>query len=398
MGWVKNMGLKRSFLLIIMTYLIGAILLSVVFYQACEAVIDYFNLYYVLDTESALEILPEGENLERREKDYIMGRIDSGERYICKREPGYSIMTFLQFAGPVVLIAAALILADAAFYRMKLKHPIDVLRNGAERIQRQDLDFQVENCGSDELGQLCAAFEIMRQTLLENNRELWRQAEERKRLNAAFSHDLRNPVAVLKGAAKLLQKSAEQERLNEECVKESVGLINQYAGRIESYVEAMTGAQKLEAMECRPQSCTPEEIQSELQGGIAILAQAAGKQAKLTYSGTAAQIHLDKQFVFNTAENLVQNALRYARQAVTVEARFETDRMVLCVMDDGPGFPETILKKGVTPFLHGEAAGSEHFGMGLYICKLMCEKHGGSLTIENREHGARVTAIFDYSS
>lgn len=59
----------------------------------------------------------------------------------------------------------------------------------------------------DELGQLCAAFETMRKELLKSNQELWRQAEERKRLNAVSSHDLRNPITVLKGTVKLLRQA-----------------------------------------------------------------------------------------------------------------------------------------------------------------------------------------------
>ena len=52
----------------------------------------------------------------------------------------------------------------------------------------------------------CAAFETMREELLLTNQELWRQAEERRRLNAAFAHDLRNPVTVLKGTVKQLRQ------------------------------------------------------------------------------------------------------------------------------------------------------------------------------------------------
>lgn len=64
-----------------------------------------------------------------------------------------------------------------------------------------DLDFALHTASADELGRLCSAFEAMRRALLESNRRLWRQAEDRQRLNAAFAHDLRNPVTVLKGCA-----------------------------------------------------------------------------------------------------------------------------------------------------------------------------------------------------
>lgn len=69
-----------------------------------------------------------------------------------------------------------------------------------------DLDFSMEASGGDELGALCGAFEAMRAQLLENNQALWRQSEERRRLNAAFSHDLRNPLAVLQGTVQLLRR------------------------------------------------------------------------------------------------------------------------------------------------------------------------------------------------
>lgn len=59
--------------------------------------------------------------------------------------------------------------------------------------------FQKKVDKEDELGKLCASFEKMRQALQESNDEMWRQMEERNRLNAAFSHDLRTPLTVLKG-------------------------------------------------------------------------------------------------------------------------------------------------------------------------------------------------------
>lgn len=58
-----------------------------------------------------------------------------------------------------------------------------------------------------------AAFEKMRGQLQRNHQELWRQGEERRRLNAAFSHDLRNPVTVLKGSIRVMEKVLQGDRL-----------------------------------------------------------------------------------------------------------------------------------------------------------------------------------------
>ena len=69
--------------------------------------------------------------------------------------------------------------------------------------------------------------------------------------------------------------------------------------------------------------------------------------------------------------------------------------MTLNVEDDGAGYPLSLVQNGPTPF-ETTSSNSSHFGMGLYICKLLCEKHDGSLTIENMEHGAKTTAVFNF--
>ncbi|MCI9134657.1 MAG: HAMP domain-containing protein [Lachnospiraceae bacterium] len=70
---------------------------------------------------------------------------------------------------------------------------MDLLRTASEKISENDLDFSISYASSDELGQLCASFETMREALSRTYQDLWRQAEEHKRLNAASTHNLRLP-------------------------------------------------------------------------------------------------------------------------------------------------------------------------------------------------------------
>lgn len=397
MGWIKNMSLKKSFLVIIMASIVTAILLSILFGVLCNALIDGFDLYVTVPASGSYFDNTEALSQDRAALTIIgEGEMQTSYYYTHTVEPFYTILSTLQVVMPFIFVIVALGYADILFYRLKLKRPIEILRNSAERIQQQDLDFEITGYGTDELGELCAAFEIMRKTLLSNNRELWRQTEDRKRLNAAFSHDLRNPITVLKGSAKLLQKGISNGTLNAENSRESVELICQYTGRIERYVEVMTSAQKLEELECKRHAYNKKQIQSELQNSLTILAENSGKEIEIIHSGAAEKINIDKQFVYNTAENLISNALRYARNKVTVQIAYQTKKLILTVCDDGNGFPLATLKKGISPFSPGEISDSEHFGMGLYICKLLCGKHGGELTIENIEHGAKATVIFEF--
>ena len=388
MEWLNKKGLRQSFFIITALFLCLGIVLAGITFSICLKVQDHIsvspNFEISLDEE---------------------GKIISGKETAAKPQTPdhgggiWNLITLLQFTLPVLWIILSLISAAVVFYNLKLKRPLAVLQAGASRIRRHDLDFQIESCAQDELGQLCESFEIMRKELQKNNQELWRQMEERKRLNAAFSHDLRNPITVLKGSAKILQKEAAQDspdsRIHAPIIKEAISLITEYTARIETYVALMTNAQKLEEIECRPLLCDTTALHTELEHALTVLTSSQKKMIKISNTILTLQVRIDKQFLFDTAENLVNNALRYASATVQVEVSYHQDKIQFCITDDGPGYPDTILQKGPTPFLRENPSGNEHFGMGLYICKLLCEKHqGGSLTLENTNRGAKATAIF----
>lgn len=115
-----------------------------------------------------------------------------------------------------------------------------------------------------------------------------------------------------------------------------------------------------------------------------------------TYQGNNRRIYIDKYIVQNTAENLISNAFRYAQSTVYVLLSLEDRQITLSVSDDGSGFSSTILNKGAEPFLRdNNTSEQKHFGMGLYVCRLLCEKHGGNLVLENTYQGAKATAVFE---
>ncbi|MDD3797342.1 MAG: HAMP domain-containing sensor histidine kinase [Lachnospiraceae bacterium] len=381
MEWLKNKSLKRSFFIINMLFLCVGLLLSVLSFLLFSNLWNKIELSprYEISLDQSGQIIPS--NYEE-----IGAEQESGSQ-----NAQMVLLNILQFILPVFFVILSLVLADITFYRLKLKKPLAILQSGVERIGHQNLDFEIEICSNDEIGSLCGAFEKMRGELLHSNRELWRQMEERKRLNAAFSHDLRNPVTVLKGSAKVLRKGLEQQTLTAENTGDSIDLIEQYTTRIETYIEAMTSAQKLEELTCTPSAVAWTTLCGTLENGLSLL----GEGLVFTQHGAERELWADQYIVQNVAENLVANALRYAKTTVTVEIAHANGRLTLTVSDDGSGFSSAILKKGASPFLRdGKPDEQKHFGMGLYVCRLLCEKHDGSLALENTPKGAKVTASF----
>ena len=130
-----------------------------------------------------------------------------------------TLLEILQILTIPVVFCGSMIACAFLFYRRKLKKPIELLEAAYRKVAENDLDFVLRYDSMDEMGKLCEAFEKMRRSLSENNREMWRQMEERKRLNAAFSHDLRTPLTVLKGHASMLLSSLPQHSLPQEEVE-----------------------------------------------------------------------------------------------------------------------------------------------------------------------------------
>lgn len=93
---------------------------------------------------------------------------------------------------------------------------------------------------ADEMGRLCGSFEVMRAALEKIKKEMWRAMEERKRLNAAFAHDLRTPLTVLRGCNEMLQLTGnEQER-------HTADMMQKHIRRLENYAGSMSSVQRLE--------------------------------------------------------------------------------------------------------------------------------------------------------
>lgn len=303
----------------------------------------------------------------------------------------YSILNVLSAAVFPLCFAAFIVITGALFYKRQMQRPLELLDHAADRIADNDLDFRVTWNGSNELGRLCASFEKMRAALQDNNMEMWRQVEERKRLNAAFSHDLRTPLTVLKGQSEMLAKYAPQ--MSEEKIISSAEMMRRHIMRLEDYVTAMSELQRLEDISVTQTAVEPDDLVIQLQSTGKCLC----REKQFTFScpdGKHGLLWLDLSVVLRVYENLLSNAVRFAAENVWVSLEYGDEYLCLSVSDDGDGFTQKDLANAVKPFYKAaDDTEGGHLGMGLNICKILCEKHGGFLRLEN-PGGGMVTAAF----
>ena len=291
---------------------------------------------------------------------------------------------------PVFYIAVGIGAAAAVYYRKKLREPITQLQNGVERIQEDNLDFHIEYDGDDELGRLCCSMEKMRRELRQKHKALWESLEQRKLLNASVSHDLRTPITVLKGYLDYLEKNIPQDKLTEDMLFDTVSSMQGAVNRLELYVKSVRDIEKIENIEIEKRSENVKLLLNELRSNVQQLT--GDKEIIISNNITIDKIQIDKGVFFRILENLLQNALRYAEKQVSINLSHKKDFLILTVKDDGKGFSAADLEKATTVFYSNDKE-KQHFGIGLSVCKILCEKHGGLLYVGNqKEKGACVTA------
>ncbi len=303
----------------------------------------------------------------------------------------YNILGFLSIGVYPICFIFCIVATSILFYKRHMQKPLAILDHAAGQIADNNLDFKIVYDKEDEMGKLCSSFEKMRQALQESNEEMWRQMEERKRLNAAFSHDLRTPLTVLKGQSELLRQYA--PKMTAEKVSDTSEMMHRHIVRLEEYVQTMGELQRLEDIEIVRQSITLEALCKQLEETGEAVRNGKGFSHEVI-GDRDSYLNIDAAIVMRVYENLLANAVRFTKEKIKVSAESQDGYLYLTVSDDGAGFIKKDLENATKPFYKTvRETDNEHFGMGLNICKVLCEKHGGYIRLSNR-NGAVVTTVF----
>lgn len=329
----------------------------------------------------------------------------SNTAYYAASQPPASLMpwilTLATGLAPVLAYGGLGLLTFRRFYRVHIAAPLAELAGAADRIAEQDLDFAIGTVRGRELGRLSETLEHMRASLLEAQRELWRTAESRRCLNAAFAHDLRTPITVLKGTVEMAQMRL---RRGDTLDVDALDALSSQVARLERYATSMGGLTKLEDRPVERERLSADVLRGELEHHVAGVVSARGSELDLelaSRSESAESIRhdmtvlLDLSLVEEVLDNLLSNACAHAVSSVTFDMMVDAGTLTLVVTDDGPGFTPEALHRGCDPFF-SENKSAEHFGLGLNVSSVLCGLHGGEIALTNAETGgARVIATFD---
>ncbi len=306
-----------------------------------------------------------------------------------------AIMLLLVALPCIVLIAA--ILFFAWHMGRKISQPVNELMLAVEKIRQQDLNFTIHYQEHNELGELCSAFNDLRRELQESLEREWRKQEEMRTMIAALSHDLRTPVTIIQGHVEGLARAEVGEKRNQR-LERYLPVLEASSHRMTRLLNDMLLVSLLEQASfiIQPEQVELEEMMERKSRVYELQAAAHEIEFAYTYHNLAAQkgdVAIDAHRIEQVLDNLFENALRStpAHGKICLICTYQQHVLSFVMHDTGCGIAPEDLPHIFEKFYHGKLQPGDKArkaaGLGLSICKLFVEKHGGTIAIQNRPAG-----------
>lgn len=279
--------------------------------------------------------------------------------------------TFLVITGGLALLAAAVV---SAYLARRMTRPLAAMEAAANRIAEGDLSARVDTTGlrDDELAGLTRSFNAMAD-------ELETARGHERAFLLSVSHDLRTPLTSIRGYAEAIGDGTVETPDDRARAAQIIGT---EARRLERLVADLLDLARIDAHEF---SLTPRPVDARevVEAAVAAFGPAAADYgiALAVTPGDAVPADADPERLAQVVANLVENALKYASQSVTVDVARTEAGVEVRVADDGPGIPaperDRVFDRLYTSRpVPGRSVGT---GIGLAIVSELAQAMGGTV-------------------
>ncbi len=303
----------------------------------------------------------------------------------------FSIWKKNRTLGIIVSLAAltVLTLIILRLFEKIINRPIFNLKNRMKKIQEGDFTSIVPITKDDEIGDLAQSFNLMITKLEEANTRIeelhGKQMEKAEHLAslgeiaAGLAHDIKNPIAGMKGALEIIHDKTDDSDTNKEIFKEVLIQID----KIDQIIQDLLRYAKPKELNIREvpfEECVDNAVK------LAQM-QVKNKDIQFHVSSSEKNIHasLDADKIQEVLLNLILNGVAAIphKGTITINITKQNNKdLLITVSDDGIGIKKEQLSQIFQPFFTTKSQGT---GLGLSICQKAIAAHSGTLEVESEE-------------
>ncbi len=302
-------------------------------------------------------------SISRRERDHLLLLEVEQFQYMFSVKNSFRSGSRYRHWLLFILLAGILVILYLASRR--LFSPVSDISRHVKKLGEGQLDQSIEVRGKGELAQLALGINDM-------TVEIKSMLESKAGLLLAISHELRSPITRMRINLELLDDD------------ESRQVLVQDLREMEELVSAILESERLNT-----RHASLNRSNFEMDDLVNSIIDQHFDTCPISRKLSSVKVNLDEVRIKLLVRNIIDNACRHSldsNQAVEVELELEDDILVYRVTDFGPGVEANDLAHLTEPFYRADSARQRNtggYGLGLYLCRLIVEAHGGNLEIQS---------------
>lgn len=310
--------------------------------------------------------------------------------------------------GGVALVVVVIILLFVfRKFRRKVTEPIEQLAAGMERVSHGELDVKVPTDGDFEFGEIQQTFNRMVEELAKARKAKELQEQQNQQLYAGIAHDLKTPMTMIMGYAKVLESN---RKLPEEDAIRYLQTIVEQTRQANNLLDSLLTYAKLEnpAYALIKEKKDLAEILRSCVAGFYPTMESNGIEVELDIPDRNVEFSVDEPQMRRVFLNLLTNMVKHnpvgTKCKIVMEENVELsqeDRGIrVTIADNGPKITGELQERLFETFAVGDSSRNTKngSGLGLSICKKIVEKHEGRIFYMNEweeEYKAFVIELVD---
>ncbi len=293
-------------------------------------------------------------------------------QYFTKLGVGATLLT--------MLFAALIGILSIWFLTKNLR----LITQTVRKFQEGDLDIRIANPEASDIEVFAHSFNEMADTIVDNMDKMKSVDTLRRELIANVSHDLRTPLAILKGYVETLQ--IKRDSLSEEQKQEYLQITHDNIDKLSNLINQLFDYSKLEAEQVTPikEPFSITELSHDLIAKFKFLAAQKSIILNLDNPEANCMVFADVSLVERALQNLIENAIKYTEKGgkVTLSLLKKGKNIEINITDTGTGIPVN-----EQPFIFDrykqvdKSAKKQGYGLGLAIVKKIMDLHDTTITV-----------------